>query len=854
MTAVADASEKFMIRLPHALDPATVAAGLGVDTRVGLGAAEARHRASTAGPTALETSRREPLWRMLLGAAMEPFVLLLAVAGGLAILVGEVRDGLLVLVGLVPIVGADVITEYRGERALEALREASAPVARVRRDGSAMTVAASELVPGDVVLLQVGDVVPADLRISGSERLLLDRSVLTGESIPEEGRVNPDPEDAGLADRRAIAYSGTSVVGGRGEGVVVAIGTATEFGQIAGSLSAHERRRSPLQRELDRLVRILLVVAIALIAFTSGIGFLRGHSLGENVVAGISSAIAAIPEEPPVLLAVILGLGAYRLLKRGVLVRRLNAEETLGAVDLIVTDKTGTLTQNHLAISSVRTPAGSVEPGLVRQELLQEALRAEEDAWPGDEIEASSFTRALRADVANAGGNTVLDATSLVAATPASEAFPVTRTQARRDGRVEDLALGAPEFVLAFVEADSPHLTIGKPWSDLIEASTSAGERLVALARRIDDGPWQMRALVGFADPIRPGIAAAMSAAHSAGIQVVVVTGDHPRTAAAIAREANLGADSIVTGAELASWADEELGAKLNDLHVVARSSPAQKLRLVRAARSRGRIVAVTGDGVNDAPALHGSDVAVAMGSGTAVAREASDLVLGDDSFATLMFGLAEGRRIVDNVQKGLVFLISTHFAFLGFILISTIFVVERQVLIPLQILWMELFIDLSTSVAFEREPAEPHLMQRSPRHAAKPLLTNQILAKIVAAGSFTAVAALVLMLTHGGGFQHAAWLAYTTLVVCQCVRAYWNRSVREPIHRLGPNGFLLGACIVAIAIQALIPYVPPFAEAFRATTLDLGDWLLVAIVALVPASAAEIARVRGHGQSIWVA
>jgi Ca2+-transporting ATPase len=322
MTAVADASEKFMIRLPHALDPATVAAGLGVDTRVGLGAAEARHRASTAGPNALETSRREPLWRMLLGAAMEPFVLLLAVAGGLAILVGEVRDGLLVLVGLVPIVGADVITEYRGERALEALREASAPVARVRRDGSAMTVAASELVPGDVVLLQVGDVVPADLRISGSERLLLDRSVLTGESIPEEGRVNPDPEDAGLADRRAIAYSGTSVVGGRGEGVVVAIGTATEFGQIAGSLSAHERRRSPLQRELDRLVRILLVVAIALIAFTSGIGFLRGHSLGENVVAGISSAIAAIPEEPPVLLAVILGLGAYRLQKRGVVVRR----------------------------------------------------------------------------------------------------------------------------------------------------------------------------------------------------------------------------------------------------------------------------------------------------------------------------------------------------------------------------------------------------------------------------------------------------------------------------------------------------------------------------------------------------
>ncbi len=363
-----------------------------------------------------------------------------------------------------------------------------------------------------------------------------------------------------------------------------------------------------------------------------------------------------------------------------------------------------------------------------------------------------------------------------------------------------------------------------------------------------------MRALVGFADPIRPGIAEAMAMARGAGIQVVVVTGDHPRTAATIAREAGLDADTIVTGEQVASWDDERLAAELADLHVVARSTPDQKLRLVRAARARHRIVAVTGDGVNDAPALHGADVAVAMGSGTAVAREASDLVLGDDSFATLMYGLAEGRRIVDNVQKGLVFVVSTHVAFLGFILISTIFVAERQVLLPLQILWMEFFIDLSTSIAFEREPPEPELMDRPPRHAEQPLLTNGILGGIVGAGGFTAVAALVVMLTHGGGFDHAAWLAYTTLVVSQCVRAYWNRSVREPIHRLGRNGFLLGACLVAVAIQVLIPYVPPLAEAFRATPLDLADWLLVGVVAFVPALVAELVRMRGRGRVVWVA
>ncbi len=885
----------------HAATAAAVAERLGVAPAVGLSDEEATRRAGTAGPNALDEAKREPAWRMAWDAFTEPFVLMLAAAGALAIAVGEVRDGLLVLIGLLPIVGADVVTEYRGERALEALRDATAPVARVRRSGVMSVVAAATLVPGDLVLLQGGDVVPADLRVTRAERLLLDRSVLTGESIPEEPRVAPDDVDAPLASRRAVAYSGTSVVGGRGEGIVIAIGAATEFGRIAGSLASRQRRRSPLQRELDRLVRILLVVAVALIGFTVGIGFVRGHPLGENILAGISSAIAAIPEEPPVLLAVILGLGAYRLLRRGVLVRRLNAEETLGAVDLIVTDKTGTITQNRLAVSSVRTADGSVTDPERRLELLEEALRAEEDAWPAEAVAPASFTRALRAAVDEAGGVSRLDATELVEAVPPSDSLPVTRTRARRDGHVESLALGAPEVVLEFVAAGeaaaetparqdhrgplhdhegpahlghdprvraapdldqhalspgehAPDLDQRDRWAGLIESCAATGERLVALARRVDDEPWQMRALVGFADPIRPGIADAMTMARDAGIQVVVVTGDHPRTAAAIAREAGLEADAIVTGEELAGWDDDRLAGSLPGLHVVARSTPDQKLRLVRAARTDRRIVAVTGDGVNDAPALHGADVAVAMGSGTAVAREASDLVLGDDSFATLMFGLAEGRRIVDNVQKGLVFVVSTHVAFLGFILISTMFVAERQVLIPLQILWMEFFIDLSTSIAFEREASEPGLMTRPPRHADTPLLTGGILARIAGAGAFTAIAALVIMLTRGGGFEHAAWLAYTALVVSQCARAYWNRSVRMPIHRLGRNSFLLAAGVAAIAVQALIPYVPVLAEAFRATTLDAGDWLLVAIVALLPAVVAEVARMRGRGRSVWVA
>jgi Ca2+-transporting ATPase len=360
-----------------------------------------------------------------------------------------------------------------------------------------------------------------------------------------------------------------------------------------------------------------------------------------------------------------------------------------------------------------------------------------------------------------------------------------------------------------------------------------------------------MRALVAFADPLRDGIVGALGETAAAGIQTIVVTGDHPSTAAAIARAAGLGGERIVNGSELEAWDDERLARELGALHIVSRCTPDQKRRIVRVAKASGRVVAVTGDGVNDAPALHGADVAVAMGSGTAVAKEAADLVLGDDSFTTLTYGLREGRRIVDNVQKGLTFLVSTHVAFLGFILVATL-VGHGQPLLPIQILWMELFIDLATSVAFEREPPEPDLMRRPPRNPAVPLLSAGLLGRIALAGAFTAVAALWLMETHDGSAEHARWLAYSALVFGQLVRAYANRSLRTPVHRIGPNRFLLAMCVVVVVIQAAIPFIPGVAEAFRATPLDAADWILVAAIALAPALVAE--AVRSVRRSVWVA
>jgi Ca2+-transporting ATPase len=835
---------------PHARQPTDAAGDLGVDPEKGLSQTEAERRFVETGPNELAPPERPSLLAMLWGAATEPFVLMLLAAGVLAVLLGEVRDGVLVLAGLVPIVGADVVTGYRAERALEALRAASAPTARVRRDGRPVEIRAREVVIGDVLLLSTGDLVAADARVLATQGALIDRSVLTGESMPEPAAAGPDRADAPLAERRSMVYAGTSVVGGSAEAVVIATGRDTEVGRISGALRSVKRRRSPVQAELDRLVRLLLVVALSLVAITVGLGFLRGNPPGQNLLAGISAAIAAIPEEPPVLLAVILGLGAYRLLRRGVLVRRLNAQETLGAVDLILTDKTGTLTRNRFEVAAVFTPDGEVPAGPDRHRLLTDALRAEADAWQAARLGAAgAFPNAIRGALEADGETATLDATALVSCEPPTEGHPYSLVVCRTDEGNRWLASGAPEAILE-LGSDGVVSTAHEEWRQLIAGEADRGSRLLLLAARTDGERWRPEALLAFRDPLRPDIAEAMTSATAAGIQTIMVTGDHPSTAAFIARAAKMPAGRVVTGAELATWDDRRLAAELSELHVVARASPDDKLRLVNAARMADRTVAVTGDGVNDAPALNRADVAVAMGSGTAVAREAADLVLGDDSFATLMHALREGRRIIANVQKGLVFLVSTHVALLGFVLIATI-VGFGQPLLPIQILWAELFIDLSTSVAFEREPEEPGAMRRPPRPRTRPLLDRGILAGVTLAGGFSATAALALMLVVGGGLDHARWVAFSALAVGQVIRAYANRSLSVPVQRLPLNGFLAIAVVLVIAAQAAIPYLPPLAEAFRASPLSAREWLLVGCVALAPAVVAQIARATGRR---WIA
>jgi Ca2+-transporting ATPase len=846
-------TSQHLVPAPHATPSAEIAAGLDVDIGSGLSAAEAAVRLAEHGPNELEAAPGPSLGRAFVEAVTEPFVLMLLAAGALAVFLGEVRDGLLVLIGLVPIVVADVATTYRGERALEVLRQANAPHARVRRDGEPVQIPAREVTLGDVVLLATGDVVPADVRVTVSRRLLIDRAALTGESLPEPVSTQADPASAPLAERRAMVYSGTSVVGGTGEGIAVAIGPSTEVGSIAASLVGQKRPRSPLERELERLVRILLGVAVGLVVVTVGLGFARGNPVGENLIAGVAAAIAAIPEEPPILLAVILGLGAYRLLKQDILVRRLNAQETLGAVDLILTDKTGTLTANRLRVERVRTPDGEIT-GVGREEMLLEALRAEAEAWHADKMgRAGAFAQAIGRALADAGREPDLFPDQLIDARPPTDDRPYAWTRCHDERGLRDLALGAPEAVLDLVQAelepDSRGGAVAR-WHEVVTDEAARGGRLLLLAARPEGGVWEARAALVFEDALRPEVPDALAVAAEAGIQVVMVTGDHPTTARAIARAAGMAGDTVVTGTEIQAMSADDLAARLRDLDVVARATPADKLRLVQAAAASGRTVAVTGDGVNDAPALQRADVAVAMGSGTAVAREAADLVLGDDSFATLTAALREGRRIIANVEKGLVFLLSTHVALLGYVLIATLAGYSLP-LLPLQILWMEFFIDVSASVAFERESEEPDAMRRRPRPRGQPLLTGRILGGVTMAGGFSAVAALALISNIDGTEEHAAWVAFTTLVVAQLVRANANRSLRQSLLRLRPNTLLLGVALFVLALQAVIPYLPPLADAFAATPLSPTEWGLVAVIALVPALVAELVRRTGR---LWVA
>ncbi|MCU0621930.1 MAG: HAD-IC family P-type ATPase, partial [Gemmatimonadales bacterium] len=731
----------------HALDVAEVVARLDTSLASGLDAETAARRLAQHGPNALPGGEQRGTAAILGAQLTNVMVALLLAAALVANLLGDMADAVAILVILVLNAVLGFVQEYRAERAVERLRALGAPQARIRRDGQTAAVPVDNLVPGDVVLLEAGAVVPADLRLVEAPLLRLDESPLTGESEPVLKQVAPLPgADLMVADRLNMAYRGTRATYGRGTGVVVATGRGTELGRIAQLLASAERPATPLQRRLDALGQRLATVGAGLCLVVLLAGLSRGESLTTMLLTALSLAVAAIPEALPAVVTMALALGARRMAHRKALVRRLTAAETLGSVSCICSDKTGTLTENRMRMEVWWSPAtvarGAEPPGALLRAiaLCNDAERRDDGGVEGDPTE----TALLEGAVAHGA-----DPVALARALPRVAELPFSASRARmttlhRDGgSIVAFTKGAPEAVLP--RCSSMATPPGRGTLDParivseVDRLATAGFRVLAVATRtlpaMPVGELDERVerdlhflgLVALRDPPRAEAREALETCRAAGIAVVMMTGDHPGTARAVARDLgllNLGG-RVMTGAELESMDDASLQRELLSVRVLARCAPEQKLRLVTALQARGDLVAMTGDGVNDAPALHQANVGVAMGrGGTDVAREAADLVLLDDNFATIVAAVREGRRIYDNVRRFVRYILAGNVGELLTMLGAPLLGLPLP-LLAIQILWVNLVTDGLPALALAFEKAEPDVMARPPRRATEHLFAR---------------------------------------------------------------------------------------------------------------------------------
>ena len=811
----------------HALDPDDVARELGTSLTSGLEAGEARRRLDRYGPNKLPEGARRGPFEILLAQLLNVMTALLLLAALVAVMMGEVGDAVTIAVILVLNAVLGFVQEHRAERAVERLRAMSGPRARVRRGGETTTVPAEEVVPGDLVLLEAGSVVPADLRLTAAPELRIDESTLTGESEPVAKDVAATA-DVPVADRTSMAYRGTTVTLGRGVGIVTATGTATELGRVAALLGSAKRPATPLQRRLDVLGRRLAAAAGAVCALVLLLGLARHEPWEAMLLTALSLAVAAIPEALPAVVTIALALGARRMARRQALVRRLTAAETLGSVDCICSDKTGTLTENRMQLDAWWMPGGAsaADAALARAVVLcNDAVLDDRGRAQGDPTET-----ALVEGAAALGHHArdVRSALPRVGELPFSAARSRMTTLHADGAKVLVLTKGAPERVL-------PRCT----GADVDEAM-AAVDRFAALGRRVlavasRDVPTVPRpldeetverdltllGLVALRDPPRAEAHDALETCRVAGITVLMVTGDHPRTAEAIARDLELlrPGDRVVAGSALAALDDAALDAALPALRVVARCTPDQKLRLVEALQRRRQVVAMTGDGVNDAPALKRADVGVAMGrGGTDVAREAADVVLLDDNFATIVAAVREGRRIYDNVRRFVRYILTGNVGELLTMLVAP-FVGLPLPLLPIQVLWVNLVTDGLPALALAFEHAEPDVMRRPPRPASEHLFARGLWQHVIGVGAL--IAGLTLATgawARAQGMESWRTLAFTVLALAQMWHALAIRSERTSLFAQGiaSNRPLLAAVLLTLGLQAAVVWWSPLQRALR--------------------------------------
>ncbi|HMM53763.1 MAG TPA: cation-translocating P-type ATPase [Candidatus Desulfobacillus sp.] len=840
----------------HALDAGAALERLG-SAPPGLTAAEAAARLARHGPNALPEAATRSRARMLADQFADFMILVLLAAAVVSGLVGEPADTAAIIVIVLLNAAIGFVQEWRAERAMAALRQMAAPQARVRRDGAVMSLPAEDLVPGDIVLLEAGNIVPADLRLIEAAQLRIAEAALTGESQPADKQVEAlAAARLPLGDRANMAWKGTLVASGRGSGVVAATGPESELGRIARLLAGTGEAKTPLQKRLAAFGARIAWAVLALCAVLFAAGLARGEAPALMFLTAVSLAVAAIPEALPAVAAIALALGAAKMARQHALVRRLPAVETLGSVTVICSDKTGTLTLNRMRAeafwSGGEDPRQAPGPALLRaMALVNDAFRAADGGLQGDPTEVALLEAAL------AGG---VDLPVLRRRSARIDEFPFDAARKRMATvhRLDDGFLvcvkGAPEAVLPLCRRQA-----GAAGADAfaIEAALAQAERLAAQGLRVlafaerrgETAPADAAAaesaldflgLAGLMDPPREEAAAAVAECRAAGIVPVMITGDHPATARAIARRLGIidGGGDVLAGDELAALDAAGFAAAVENVRVYARVDPEQKIRIIRALQAAGEFVAMTGDGVNDAPALRQADIGVAMGrGGTDVAREAADMVLLDDNFATIVHAVREGRRIYDNIRKFIGYVMSCNVGEICTLFLAP-FLGLPLPLAPIHILWINLVTDGLPGLALATERAEPAVMRRPPQPPAESLFAGGMWQRIVWVGLLMGALCLGLQAwsIHVGD-AHWQTMVFTVLCLSQLGNALAARSERESVFSLGfgSNPFLLLTVLGSLGLQLATIYLPAANDVFKTQPLDWDELALcLAVSSLV--------------------
>lgn len=824
----------------HSLTQQETLANLHVANTSGLTAVEAKRRLAENGPNRLIEERRESLLETVIEELREPLILLLLVTGVLYGIWGELSDTITIFAVILIVIGIEIFNERRAAQAIGALRKLAEPTASVARDGQFINLPTEDIVPGDVILVQAGRRIPADAHLLEATGLTVDESALTGESVPVDKEAGVSlPENTPLAERRNLVFAGSTSSRGRGTAVVVGTGMATELGRVAGLAREAKAPKTPLQLSMSALSKWLVWIALGFSLIIPVLGWLRGQPLQQMLLTGLSLAFATIPEELPIIITMVLALGAYRLSKRHAIVKRLQAVETIGSVTVIATDKTGTLTENRMEVSSLA-------PETQTANLLQMGVLCNHAALSGEGFVGDPLDKALL----NAAQKAGVDIQALRRAHPLRDEFTFDNVRKRMSvtyeegGQTKVIVKGAPEAVLSLTQEDRVGL------AEQAGQLAAQGQRVLAFAEKtVPLGKLSQESaesgltfvgFMGLADPPRLDARAAIAASRAAGIRPLMITGDHPLTALAIARQVGLDVDKpVLTGTELDSLSDEALRDAVAQTSIFARTTPEHKLRIVKALQASGERVAVTGDGVNDAPALAAADIGIAMGeTGTDVAREAADIILADDNYTTIVHATEEGRILFENLKKAVRYYLACKVALVSIMLLPVLLGIPVP-FAPVQIILMELFMDLAASATFVAEQPESDLMRRPPRDAKTSLLNRGMVTSIFisASGLFAAVSiAYLVTWFSGAGQTQAQTVAFVTWLIGHVLLAFNLRSEREPLLRLGvlTNRLMIIWAVATALFVLAVTLIPGIQAIFKTGTLSGQEWGLVLAVAVI--------------------